>query len=226
LTLSAAAPAALTVRDLACVRNARTLFAGLSFTVETGACLTLTGPNGSGKTSLLRILAGLLPAQSGTVTVSGARDERDLAQHSVFVSSREPLKAALSVIETLRFWRDGVFAGEGGAHGQDRLQGALSRFELVNLANVPCAWLSSGQRRRLSLARLALSSVETRPLWLLDEPTNALDARARGLLAAAVTDHLAAGGLVVVATHDPLDWPAQRPLTLGAPLVTAGALSA
>jgi heme exporter protein A len=216
----------LSVRDLACVRNARTLFAGLTVTVEAGTCLTLTGPNGSGKTSLLRILGGLLPAQAGSITVSGARSERELAQNSVFVSSREPLKAALTVIETVRYWRDGVFAGDGGAQDTDTLQATLARFELVNLANVPCAWLSSGQRRRLSLARLSLASVQTRPLWLLDEPTNALDARARGLLAAAVTDHLAAGGLVVVATHDPLDWPAQRPLTLGVPLATAGALSA
>ncbi|MGL4441941.1 MAG: heme ABC exporter ATP-binding protein CcmA [Bosea sp. (in: a-proteobacteria)] len=206
-----AATSTLTASDLACRRNERSLFTGLSFSVAGGEGLALTGPNGIGKTSLLRILAGLLRAEAGSVSMSPTMPDIDLPQRNIFVSSRDPLKGALSVRELLEGWQSIVFAGEGGT-----VNAALDAFDLASLANVPCAYLSSGQRRRVSLARLCLASSMNRPVWLLDEPTNALDVAARMRLARVVGSHLASGGLVIAATHDPLEWPGLRTLDLGA----------
>jgi heme exporter protein A len=206
-----AATSTLSANDLACRRNERSLFAGLSFSVASGEALALTGPNGVGKTSLLRILAGLLRPEAGKIALEPALADVDLPQRNIFISSRDPLKGALSVRELLAGWQSIVFAGEGGS-----VEAALAAFDLTALANVPCAYLSSGQRRRVSLARLCLASSANRPVWLLDEPTNALDAAARAKLASVVGVHLAAGGLVIAATHDPLDWPNLRVLDLGA----------
>jgi heme exporter protein A len=204
-------PVTLNTRELACRRNERSLFAGLSFSVANGEALALTGPNGVGKTSLLRILAGLLRTEAGSVSILPSMPDLELAQRSIFISSRDPLKGALSVRELLTGWQSIMFAGESGT-----VDGALHAFDLAPLANVPCAYLSSGQRRRVSLARLCLASSANRPVWLLDEPTNGLDAAARAKLASVVGVHLAAGGLVIAATHDPLDWPNLRVLDLGA----------
>jgi heme exporter protein A len=205
------APCSLAAHDLACRRNERSLFRRLSFNVPGGRALALAGPNGVGKTSLLRILAGLLRAEEGSVGISPAAPDHDLPQRSIFISSRDPLKGALSVSELLASWQSMVFAGEGGT-----VETALAAFDLVPLAHVPCAYLSSGQRRRVSLARLCLASSRSRPVWLLDEPTNALDAVARRRLADVVGGHLDAGGLVIAATHDPLEWPHLDTLDLGA----------
>ncbi len=204
-------PASLTALDLTCRRNGRLLFSKLSFAVKAGQALALTGPNGVGKTSLLRILAGLLRPESGMVEVTPAAPDLDLPQRSVFVSSRDPLKGALTVRELTGGWQSIVFGGDNGA----LLSAALEAFELGPLADVPCAYLSSGQRRRVSLARLALATVQDRPVWLLDEPTNALDKRARDRLTEVVAAHLRVGGMVVAATHDPLPWTDLTTLDLG-----------
>ena len=203
-------PASLTTTDLTCRRNGRLLFSGLSFSVQAGQALALTGPNGIGKTSILRILAGLLRPESGTVEMSPHEPDLDLARRSIFVSSRDPLKGALTVRELVGGWQSIVFGT-----GDDVLPATLDAFELGPLADVPCGYLSSGQRRRVSLARLKLASVQDRPLWLLDEPTNALDGRARERLAGVVGAHLADGGMVVAATHDDLPWPELATLDLG-----------
>jgi heme exporter protein A len=214
----ASAPA-LHVEALTCRRNERVLFSDVSFSLAAGGALALVGPNGVGKTSLLRILGGLLRAERGAVRLLPADGEHDLPQRGVFVSSRDPLKAAMSVSELLASWRAVVF-GEGAGP----VAAALAAFDLTPLADVPCAYLSSGQRRRVSLARLMLAPAGQRPLWLLDEPTNALDAHARRRLAEVVARHRAGGGLVVAATHDPLDWPGLMTLDLGRfrPMMAAG----
>jgi heme exporter protein A len=202
----------LLIRQLACIRNERTLFSALDVTVEAGGVLLLTGANGVGKSSLLRILGGLLPPAAGQASLEPASADLPLAERTVLISTRDPLKSALTVREQIRDFA----AEQQGSQPGEASAAALSAFALEPLADVPCGYLSSGQRRRVSLSRLALSSPAARPLWLLDEPANALDAGARALLAVAVSAHRAAGGMVVAATHDPLGWPDADALDLSA----------
>ena len=184
---------AFAAHDLTCIRGERLLFAGLSFAVSPGQMLVLRGPNGSGKTSLLRLSAGLLPAAQGHLTWQGQRveDAHDLARHLAWLGHAEALKPALTVRENLSFWAR--FAGRAGA-----VDAALAALDLVALADLPARFLSAGQRRRVALARLVAAD---RKLWLLDEPTTALDSAAVALFAALLRAHLAAGGLAIAATH-------------------------
>lgn len=202
----------LVVESLSAIRNERRLFRNLSLALAAGGAVMLAGPNGVGKTTLLRIVAGFIRPASGRVVLLPADEDRDMARRCQLVGARDPLKPALSVRELLAGWRDIVFPGEGGP---EAIEDALARLDLGRLADIPCAYLSSGQRRRVSLARLGLSTAQVRPLWLLDEPTNALDAAARGRLAAMVARHRAGGGMVLAASHDPLDWPDLARLDLG-----------
>jgi heme exporter protein A len=175
------------------------VFADLDFEVRASEAIAVTGPNGSGKTSLLRLVAGLLPAAGGSIDLWGGEAELTLPEQAHYLGHRDAIKPALSVLENLSFWRD--FLGGGGA---DAAQG-LSRVGLDHAAHLPAAYLSAGQRRRLSIARLLAAP---RPLWLLDEPTSALDAAGQTLIADLMTDHLARGGLILAATHLPLGIPA------------------
>jgi len=179
-------------RGLACVRGGRGVFSGLDFDVSGTQALAVTGINGAGKSSLLRILAGLLQAEAGSIELEGGDPERSVAEHAHYLGHRDPLKPALSVRENLEFWQ--AFLGGERADIAD----SLSRAGISHAAELPAVVLSAGQRRRLSMARLLAVK---RPIWLLDEPTSALDAEGQKLFASLMMRHLDNGGLIVAATH-------------------------
>lgn len=183
---------------LTCFRGERFVFEALDFTVESGGALVLTGPNGSGKSSLIRIMATLLSAVDGHMTWNGEPIVEDPEGHHGrihYVAYQDAIKPVMTVRENLAFWAG--LKGSGDAVGA-----ALEAVGIGRLADTPAQFLSSGQRRRLSLARLVASEAE---LWLLDEPTVGLDRAAIGLLEGLVADHRAAGGLAILATHQPVD---------------------
>jgi heme exporter protein A len=193
----------LSGRGVRCVRGGREVLSGLDFEVSAGEALAVTGPNGSGKTSLLRILAGLLAQAGGSIELEGGEHDLTLPDQSHYLGHRDAMKPALSVLENLSFWRDFLGGDVGVPKGnlKENLEESLSRIGLDHAALLPAAYLSAGQRRRLSIARLI---AVRRPIWLLDEPTSALDAAGQALFADLTRDHLARGGLVVAATHAPL----------------------
>jgi heme exporter protein A len=192
-------------RGVRCVRGGREVFSGLDFEAASGGALAVTGANGSGKTSLLRMIAGLLTVAGGSIGLEGGESELTLAEQAHYLGHRDALKPALSVIENLVFWRDYL-----GGVAFDAAE-SLAAVGLDHAAGLPAAYLSAGQRRRLSIARLLAAR---RPIWLLDEPTNALDAAGQSLFAGLMGDHLAGGGLIIAATHAPLGV-AARELRIG-----------
>jgi heme exporter protein A len=182
----------LVVRDLACSRSERLLIQGLSFSLGQGEALVVTGPNGAGKTTLLRVLAGFIPQDAGTITLEGMEEGVSLAQSVHFVGHRDGLRAALTVRENLGLAP--LLFGQPGASVSD----AATQLNLTALLDLPVGVLSAGQRRRTALARLLVSR---RPVWLLDEPTAALDTASQAMVAALITAHVEGGGIVVAATH-------------------------
>ena len=200
----------LDITDLACRRGGRPVFDRLSFGLGAGELLALTGRNGSGKTTLLRALALLVRPDAGTIRWQGAdiRAEPEAWRGRLaWLGHLEGLKGDLSV-------RENLLAAErlrGAPPAEDRLDGALVAFDLASLAARPVRSLSAGQRRRVALARVMLSQA---PLWLLDEPLNALDVPAQAAFRLALENHLAAGGLAIAATHADLGMPAARALEL------------
>ena len=185
----------LSGRDLRCVRGGREVFSGLDFEASSGEALAVTGANGSGKTSLLRLIAGLLMGAGGSIDLQGGEPELTLPEQAHYLGHRDALKPALSVAENLIFWRD-FLGGDAEDAGL-----CLASVALDHAAHLPAAYLSAGQRRRLSIARLL---TVRRPVWLLDEPTSALDAAGQDLFAGLMRDHLARGGIIIAATHAPL----------------------
>jgi heme exporter protein A len=171
------------------------VFSGLEFATASGEALAVVGPNGSGKTSLLRLIAGLLVLAGGSIELEGGETELTLPEQTHYLGHRDALKPGLSVEENLTFWRD--FLG-GGIQDVRR---SLVRVGLDHAIHLPAAYLSAGQRRRLSVARLLAVH---RPVWLLDEPTNALDSAGQSIFAGLMREHLAGGGLIIAATHAPL----------------------
>jgi len=188
-------------------RGGRLVLDGLSFAVAAGAALVVTGPNGAGKSTLLRAIAGLIPLAAGSIRLSGGDADRPLSEHCHYFGHLDGLKSALSVAENCAFWH--AFLSGGGA--ASTVTAALADVGLDHLASLPAAYLSAGQRRRLSFARLLVAH---RPVWLLDEPTAALDGASEARLVALVNRHLTAGGLVVAATHAPLAFDAVARLDL------------
>ncbi len=175
----------LLLENLACRRGGRELFSGLNLALKEGQAAIAVGPNGIGKSSLLRVCAGLLVAEAGRAEAIGGIA---LADDRLALDSDQPLGLALG------FWAK--------IDGQtDALPNALETFGISHLAEVPVRMLSTGQRKRATLARVAASGAG---VWLLDEPANGLDADALGLLEAAMRKHRASGGVVLAASHQPI----------------------
>lgn len=200
----------LEATGLTCERGGRRVFSDLSFSVSAGEALLVTGPNGAGKSSLLRTIAGLVVPVAGTLSFSGGDPEISLGAQCHYFGHDNALKLQLTVTENLDFWHR--FYGDTGKTVED----ALDAVRLARLGHLPAAVLSAGQRRRLALARLVVSH---RPIWLLDEPTAALDAASAERFGELVTAHLLAGGIAIAVTHTPLPLAETKSLRMGeAPL--------
>jgi heme exporter protein A len=208
----------LAIANLTVRRGERAVLDGISLRAEPGTAILLTGPNGAGKTTLLRAIAGLLAAAGGTIHLDAAAwrgaaapspsyEPDEVGPRTHLVGHLNAVKPALTVAENARFWCRFL----GGA--DDAVPAALDRFRLAGLGNVRAAYLSAGQKRRLGLARLLLAP---RPLWLLDEPAVSLDAASQELLAAVANEHLARGGLLLAATHQPIAVAPSREVRLAA----------
>ena len=213
----------LEARHLECTRGERRLFTDLSFKLGRGQLLRVAGANGSGKTSLLRIMCGLLAPSAGELRWRGKsiRAEREeYSRNLVFIGHLNALKDDLTALENLQ-----VAAALAGMSAEaKRMLAALERFGVDHCAELPAKVLSQGQRRRVALARLELSAAV--PLWILDEPFSALDVAAvmelEGLLAA----HLASGGMVVLTTHQEVQVVAHAVVRVDLDLHTAALLAA
>ncbi|MCW8862590.1 MAG: heme ABC exporter ATP-binding protein CcmA, partial [Rhodospirillales bacterium] len=198
--------------DLTCIRGDRMVFRGLSFETVPGDALILIGPNGSGKSSLLRMMAGLLRPVVGSMAWNGTPVGDEPEEHRGrfhYVGHHDAVKAVLTVEENLRFW-----AGlrPDGRQTDDAVTQALTTLGIGHLHDVPGRFLSAGQKRRLNLARIMASRA---PLWLLDEPTTALDKESIARLETAVAEHRKGGGIVVLSTHADVELESYKVLNLG-----------
>ena len=185
---------------LDCVRGGRLVFRDLEFALTPGDALILRGPNASGKSSCLRLLAGLSRPAGGEITWQGASIAEEPEAHRArlhYVGHLDGVKPQLSLRENLAFWAK--LRGSGEA-----VEPALARFELGPLAASPARYLSAGQRKRLALCRLVAAHA---PIWLLDEPIVTLDEHAVGILFALIAEHRNAGGMAIVSAHGALDMP-------------------
>ncbi|MGQ0673546.1 MAG: heme ABC exporter ATP-binding protein CcmA [Hyphomicrobium sp.] len=200
----------LIVDDLTQRRGGRRVIDGLSFRVSSGEALVLLGANGTGKTTLMRTLAGFLAPDSGSVRLDGGIADTPVGEQCHFVGHLNGLKSNLTVAENLVFWAE-YLTGQPLPSIDGRVVDALEAFAIGGLARIPAGYLSAGQKRRVALARLL---VVERPLWLLDEPTASLDTASAKQVSRAITAHTASGGLAIVATHLPLDLEAARELRL------------
>jgi heme exporter protein A len=196
----------LTGENLTCERGGREVFRGLSFSLKNGEALLVTGRNGAGKSSLLRMIAGLVRIAAGTLAIEDGEPQAPIGEQAHYLGHLDALKPALTVAENLQFWAEFL----GPASGD--VAPALAAVDLAPLADLPAAYLSAGQRRRLSIARLV---AVPRAIWLLDEPTSALDAASQARLADLMRRHLTSGGMIVAAAHGAIGLERARELKMG-----------
>jgi heme exporter protein A len=188
-------------------RGGETLFADLTFSIGTGEALIVTGPNGVGKSTLLRMVAGLLAPDGGEIRAESLPEGAEtIGEACHYLGHRNGMKRELTVRENLDFW-----AALPGLPGGISVDEAVARVGLPQLLHLPFGYLSAGQQRRIAIARLL---VAWRPIWMLDEPTGALDTRSEAMFAGLVNAHLDAGGLALIATHQPLNIRSARSLEL------------
>lgn len=200
----------LTTHQLACVRGERRLFAGLDLAVAEGEWLHVRGENGAGKTSLLRLLVGLMAPAEGEIRWNG-ENVRSLAEeyrrHLLFLGHHGAVKEELTALENLQL----ASQLDGDVLSDREALGALHRFGLKGREELPVRFLSAGQKRRVLLARLVTKKAK---LWILDEPFTALDVKAVDMLSALIGEHLAAGGMAVLTSHQAMPMPGGRELQL------------
>jgi heme exporter protein A len=197
----------LSASRLSVERGGRIVFSDVSFALESGQSLLVTGRNGAGKSTLLRALAGLLPLAQGELSLTPESHD-NLSEQMHYIGHADALKGALTVVENLAFHAALLESGRAGMEPEP----ALEAFGLGHIAHLPAAYLSAGQRRRAALAKLL---VARRPIWLLDEPTTALDAASQDLMGRIMRAHVSDGGFIIAATHAQLDLPGTE-LRLGA----------
>jgi heme exporter protein A len=187
-------------------RGGEIIFSRVGFSLESGQSLVVTGPNGTGKSTLLRIIAELLPPAEGTIRLDGGGEDGSVAGACHYLGHLNGMKTALTVGENLLFWQR--FSGEAKL----ALTETLEAVGLYDIAHLPFGYLSTGQRRRVAIAKLLLNN---RPVWLLDEPTAGLDKASERRFGALMGEHLGEGGIIVAATHLPLGLEGAKELRLG-----------
>ena len=201
----------LIAHNLTVKRSSRLIFAPVDFEMIAGELLLFKGENGAGKSTLLRAMIGFLPFHTGEIYILSSQEKQSDEKSELtpdilhYLGHKDPIKPSLSVKEQLIFWRSYLApcpAFSLKSQRYDDIEAALERLQLHHVKDIPGGYLSQGQKRRISIARLLLSP---RPLWLLDEPTAGLDAKAEAIFGEIVQQHLDAGGLCIAATH--LDLP-------------------